>query len=92
VSSVTLPANMKTQTHTGIVKFFIEKLGYGFIGIAPSVKQANGMSAEADLYVHATGISKHPKVLEKDQRVEFEVKHAARGPVAINVKVLKAGD
>ncbi len=59
---------------TGIVKFYNESKGYGFI------KQDE---TEKEIFVHATGVSE--KIREND-RVSFEVAEGKRGLNAVNVK------
>jgi cold shock protein len=59
---------------TGIVKFFNESKGYGFI-------KEDG--SEKEYFVHVTGLV--DKVRQND-KVSFEVSEGKRGPNAINVK------
>jgi CspA family cold shock protein len=59
---------------TGIVKFFNESKGYGFIKENESGRE---------IFVHATGLI--DKVRENDQ-VSYEVTEGKRGLNAINVK------
>lgn len=60
---------------TGIVKFFNESKGFGFITPEDGGK---------DLFVHITGIEMGP--LYENDKVEFEVGDGQKGPCAINVK------
>ncbi len=60
----------------GIVKFFNETKGYGFI--TPS----NGGQ---DIFVHVTGLK--DQIREKD-KVSFEVQNGKKGLNAVNVKLL----
>lgn len=63
----------------GIVKWFNEKKGYGFI------EQENG----ADVFVHHSGINSAGfKTLNEGDKVTFEIEEGQKGPSAVNVKVL----
>lgn len=63
---------------TGIVKWFNESKGYGFI--TPS-------DGSQDVFVHFSAIqSEGFKTLSEGQTVEFEVQQGAKGPQAANVK------
>jgi len=59
---------------TGVVKFFNEEKGYGFI------TQDNG----SDLFVHVSGTQEE---IQKNDRVEFDVEDGRKGPTAVNVKL-----
>jgi len=64
---------------TGIVKWFNEKKGYGFI------EQEDG----PDVFVHHTGINATGfKTLKEGDRVEFEIEQGKKGPSAVNVTVV----
>jgi len=64
---------------TGTVKWFNEKMGYGFI------VQDNG----PDLFLHYSNINMNGfKSLKKGTRVEFEVEQSQKGPTAVNVTVV----
>ena len=64
---------------SGIVKWFSDKKGYGFI------EQENG----GDVFVHYSSINKDGfKSLTQGDRVEFEIEDGARGPKAVNVSPL----
>ncbi len=65
-------------TQTGIVKWFDDGKGFGFI------TQDNG---DKDLFAHFTEIqgSGH-KSLTENQRVEYEVKQGQKGPQAANIR------
>ena len=62
---------------TGIVKFFNESKGFGFI-VADDSKQ--------EVFVHHSGLIE--KVREND-KVEFEITQGKKGPNAVNVKRVK---
>ncbi|TAF50247.1 MAG: cold shock domain-containing protein [Sphingobacteriia bacterium] len=64
---------METQVQ-GIVKFFNEEKGYGFIKHDESSKET---------FVHANGLIDQ---IEKDDRVIFDVQEGRKGPNAVNVK------
>ena len=61
---------------TGIVKFFNDEKGFGFIS------QPNG----PDLFVHFSNIAGDGRrSLDADQQVEFEIGEGRKGPEAVNV-------
>jgi CspA family cold shock protein len=61
---------------TGIVKFFNDEKGFGFIS------QPNG----PDLFVHFSNIAGDGRrSLDADQHVEFEIGEGRKGPEAVNV-------
>lgn len=63
----------------GIVKWFSEKKGYGFI------EQDDGR----DVFVHYSSINSAGfKTLADGQRVSFDVEENERGPVAKNVNAV----
>lgn len=63
----------------GMVKWFSDKKGYGFI------EQENG----PDVFVHFSSISSSGfKTLAEGDRVTFDVEENERGPVAKNVSKL----
>jgi CspA family cold shock protein len=65
---------------TGIVKWFNESKGYGFIA-----QDAGG----ADLFAHFRDIVGNGfKTLAENQRVEFEVKQGQKGLQAANIRVI----
>jgi len=62
----------------GIVKWFSEKKGYGFI------EQENG----PDVFVHFTAINMTGfRSLNEGDRVTFEIEEGQKGPTAVNVSV-----
>ncbi|MDX8377700.1 MAG: cold-shock protein [Mariprofundales bacterium] len=68
------------MTTTGIVKWFNEDKGFGFI------TQDNGGS---DVFVHFRAIASAGfKTLSEGQKVSFEVESGAKGPQASNVVII----
>lgn len=64
---------------TGTVKWFNAKKGYGFIS------DENG----TDIFVHFSALNMDGfKVLEEDDKVEYEVIDGEKGPQAANVTKL----
>ncbi len=65
---------------TGMVKWFNDSKGYGFI-------QADG--SERDVFVHYTAVQGDGfKTLSEGQRVQFELNDGPKGPQASNVTKL----
>lgn len=63
----------------GIVKWFNEQKGYGFI------EQEDG----PDVFVHFSGIDASGfKSLNEGDRVTFDIEQGQKGPSAVNVKVV----
>jgi len=63
----------------GVIKWFNEKKGYGFIS-----NEEGG-----DVFVHYTGIDGEGfRTLNEGDRVEFEIETSDKGPRAVKVKAL----
>lgn len=73
---------MSTEgTQTGVVKWFDDAKGFGFI------KPEGGGK---DLFAHHSEIRNNGgfRSLQENQRVEFEVKQGAKGLQAANIRVI----
>ena len=69
---------MATETATGVVKWFNDAKGFGFI------ENDNG---GPDLFVHYSKIQgEGRKTLGEGDQVEFEIEHEPRGLAAANVR------
>ena len=63
----------------GIVKWFDDRKGYGFI------EQENGQ----DVFVHHSGINGTGfKTLDEGAQVTFDIEQGSKGPAAVNVTVV----
>ena len=63
----------------GVVKWFNEKKGYGFI------ESEDG----TDVFVHHSGINATGfKTLHEGDRVTFDIEKGQKGPAAVNVTVV----
>ena len=64
----------------GTVKWYSEKKGYGFI------ENENN----EEIFMHSSGIKDHGFfVLQKSDRVTFEIKETRHGRQAVNVRIVK---
>jgi cold shock protein len=64
---------------TGVVKWFDESKGYGFI------QEENG----SDVFVHYSGIiSEGFRALKEGDQVTFEIQTAPKGPAAVDVTLV----
>lgn len=71
---------MSDQQQTGVVKWFNDAKGFGFIA-----RDGGG----EDLFAHFRDIQGTGfKTLVENQRVEFEVKQGPKGPQAANIRPL----
>ena len=69
------------ERHNGVVRWFNNQKGYGFLG------RDNG----SDVFVHFSAIAGDGyKSLKEGDRVEFEIVQGEKGPQATNVKVISA--
>ena len=65
-----------SERQKGIVKFFSDLKGFGFI------KPDEG---DKDLFIHRSNVNTSNHMLQEGQRVEFEVITGNKGPEASNV-------
>jgi CspA family cold shock protein len=73
---------MNVIKERGIVKWFEEEKGFGFI--TPD-------SGKKDIFVHRSNIETLTKSLEKGERVEFEIGEGSKGPEAKHVTLVEEG-
>lgn len=65
-----------SNVNTGIVKFFNETKGFGFI---------TDNKLKIDVFVHYTQVNTETKHLTKGQTVTYAIEETNKGPKAINV-------
>lgn len=72
---------MSNERFSGIVKFFSNERGYGFI-------LKDGVAENGEFFVHFTSlIMEGYKTLKPGQKVSFELKDTEKGTQAVNVLV-----
>ncbi|WP_413511146.1 cold-shock protein [Myroides odoratus] len=64
--------------HTGVIKFFNEDKGFGFI---------TNETTKEDIFVHITGLN--TKNLEQGNRVSYDEEQGKKGLIATNVQVIE---
>ncbi|MBB1140337.1 MULTISPECIES: cold shock domain-containing protein [unclassified Myroides] len=64
--------------HTGVIKFFNEDKGFGFI---------TNEATKQDIFVHITGLK--TKNVEQGNRVSYEEEQGKKGLIATNVQVIE---
>jgi cold shock CspA family protein len=65
------------KIRTGVVTFFNDSKGYGFI---------KDQSSQESIFVHANSLM-HP--IKQNDKVTFEIQGGRKGPEAVDVKILK---
>jgi cold shock protein len=71
---------MDKKREKGVVKWFDPLKRYGFITMDVGNR---------DLFVHQSALESLESVLEKGDRVEFEVEESDKGPIARHVFILE---
>ncbi|MEO6838941.1 MAG: cold shock domain-containing protein [Ginsengibacter sp.] len=71
------PVNPEDLIRTGIVTFFNNDKGYGFI---------KDMATQESVFVHANSLS---EPIKENNKVSFEVEMGPKGSNAVNVKLIK---
>jgi cold shock CspA family protein len=75
-----VPKHEETEedlTHNGIVTFFNDSKGYGFI---------KDLQTQESIFVHANSLT---SPIKENNKVSFEIGRGPRGTMAINVKLVK---
>jgi cold shock CspA family protein len=70
-------AAIEEGPRTGIVSFFNESKGYGFI---------KDLNTQESIFVHANGLTEQ---IKENNKVSFEIEMTHKGPSAIQVKLVK---
>lgn len=65
----------KNKMKNGVVKFFNQTKGFGFIKVE---------GTNEDVFVHISGLKDE---IRQDDRVTFEIQEGKKGPNAVNVKL-----
>jgi CspA family cold shock protein len=73
---------MEKRKEHGMVKWFDEGKGYGFI--TPD-------SGHKDIFFHRSNIDMLERTVDKGERVEFEIGEGRQGPEARHVRSLEEG-
>lgn len=63
--------------HTGKITFFNQEKGFGFI---------KDQVTQESIFVHVNNLS---GPVQENDKVSFEIGHGAKGPVAVNVRIIK---
>jgi len=71
------PVNPEDLIRTGIVSFFNNDKGYGFI---------KDLASQESVFVHVNALS---EPIKENNKVSFEVEMGPKGPNAVNVKLVK---
>ncbi|MDQ2719196.1 MAG: cold shock domain-containing protein [Bacteroidota bacterium] len=71
------PINPEALIRKGIVSFFNDSKGYGFI---------KDLQTQESIFVHANSLS---EPIKENNKVTFEVEMGPKGPNAVNVKLVK---
>lgn len=81
--------------HTGQVKWFSDRLGYGFITVCDSdVGRHTRANARSDVFVHHSGvrpINSSFHSLRKGEYTSFNMTHGLNGPQAVDVTGVGGG-
>jgi len=70
--------NPEDLIHTGIVTFFNNEKGYGFI---------KDLKTQESVFVHATSLT---EAVKENNKVSFEIEMGPKGANAIQVKIIRA--
>lgn len=72
-----VPPTQAELTRTGKVTFFNHEKGFGFI---------KDLLTQESVFVHANNLS---EAIQENDKVTFEVQNGQKGPMAVNVKLVK---